>query len=55
VTDDDLATDPTVQELVTKLDIYRAWLNDSLAQTARLRRERDALREELRRYCAARV
>ena len=52
---DDLATDPTVQHLVTKLDIYRAWLEDALAQSKRLRKERDALKEELRRYVASRV
>lgn len=53
--DDDLAADPTVQHLVTKLSIYRAWHDAALADVARLRRERDALRDELRRIIRSKV
>lgn len=55
LSEDDLVADPAVQFLVGKLEIYRAWHQAALNDVARLRQQRDALREELRRYCAERV
>lgn len=53
--EDDLVTDPAVQHLVNKLVIYQSWCEAALEEAARLRRERDALKDEIRRYIAARV
>lgn len=54
---DDLECDPVVRQLVSKLVIYRAWYEAALErvraaqdETAAARRERDALKEEIRRY-----
>jgi hypothetical protein len=55
LSDDELAADPTVQQLVGKLVIYRAWHDAAVCECQRLRVERDALKDELRRYMAMRV
>ena len=55
LTEDELATDPTVRQLVAKLAVYRAGFAVAIVEAARLRAERDALKDEVRRYVAARV
>lgn len=52
---DDLECDPVVRQLISKLVIYRAWYEAALVDVGRLRAERDALKEEIRRYVAMRV
>lgn len=55
LTEDDLVADPAVQYLVTKLGIYQSWCQAAVEETLWLRAERDALKDEIRRYVAARV
>lgn len=55
MTHDELAADPAVQQIISKLIIYRGWYEAALIEAKRLERERDSLRDELRRYVAARV
>lgn len=52
---DDLANDADVQHLFTKLEIYKSWYEATRLEAIRLRAQRDALRDELKRYCMARV